>query len=55
MMKQPIKKKEKEFDTVKMMREIRDRLSREMMHMTHDEKRAYMKRLRAEGPVKKAA
>ena len=54
-MKQPIKKKEKEFDAVKMMREIRDKLSREMMHMTHDEQRAYMKKLRNEAPTKKAA
>lgn len=53
-MNAPIKKKQKKFDAVKMMREIRDQLSREIMHMTHDEQKAYIKKLLAEGPVKKA-
>ncbi len=54
-MNAPIKKKQKKFDAVKTMREIRDQLSREIMHMTHDEQKAYIKNLLAEGPVKKAA
>ena len=54
-MKYPIKKPKKDFDAVKMMRDIRDQLSREMMNMTHDQQIAYIKRLLKEGPVKKAA
>jgi len=58
-MKQTIKKKEKDFDCVKMMRDIRDKISRDIMHMTHDEQRAYFERLRAKAwakkPAKKAA
>jgi hypothetical protein len=54
-MKYPIKKPKKDFDAVKMMREIRDQLSREMMNMTHDEQKAYIKKLLEQGPVKKAA
>ena len=47
--------KEKDFDAAKMMRDIRDKISRDIMHMTHDEQRAYMKKLRDEAPAKKAA
>ena len=54
-MKYPIKKPKKDFDCVKMMREIRDKISRDIMHMTHDEQRAYFEKLRAKGSVKKAA
>ncbi|MGH9947369.1 MAG: hypothetical protein ACRD6X_09230 [Pyrinomonadaceae bacterium] len=54
-MKQTINKKEKDFDAVKMMREIRDKISREIMHMTHEEQLAYIKKRLARGPVKKAA
>lgn len=39
------KKKEKDFDAVKMMRDIRDQLSREIMNMTHAEQKAYLKKL----------
>ncbi|MBK9216051.1 MAG: hypothetical protein IPM59_10710 [Chloracidobacterium sp.] len=53
-MNQPIKKKEKGFDAVKMMREIRDQLSREMMHMTRDEQLAYIRKLAAESKRAKA-
>lgn len=49
------KKKEKDFDAVKMMREIRDQLSREMMDMTHEEQKAHIRRLLEQGPAKKAA
>ncbi len=54
-MKQTLKKKEKDFDAVKMMREIRDKMSREMMHMTHEEQLAYIRSRLAKAPVKKAA
>ena len=37
--------KEKEFDAVKMIRVIRDQLSREVMNMTHAQEKAYLKRL----------
>lgn len=35
-------KKNKNFDAVKMMREIRDKLSREFNKMTFDEKRKFI-------------
>ena len=54
-MKYPIKNQKKDFDAVKMMREIRDQLSREMMNMSHDEQQAYIKKLLKQGSVKKAA
>lgn len=53
-MTQPIKKKEKDFDAVKMMREIRDQLSREMMNMSRDEQLAYIKKLAAQSKSAKA-
>lgn len=36
-------KKEKSFDAVKMMRDIRDKISSETQNMTFDELKAYMK------------
>lgn len=36
-------KKEKQFDAVKMMREIRDKISAETQNMTFDELKAYIK------------
>ena len=48
-------KPKKKFDAVKMMRDIRDKISRDIMHMTHDEQRAYFEKLRAKGSGKKAA
>ena len=47
--------KEKDYDAATMMRDIRDKISRDIMHMTHDEQRAYFEKLRAKAPVKKAA
>ncbi len=35
-------KTEKRFDSVRMMREIRDRLNREMEHMTSEERIAFI-------------
>lgn len=43
------KKKKKEFDAVKTMREIRDAISLEIMNMTYNEERAYLDKLLAEG------
>lgn len=37
------KKSEKKFDAVKMMREIRDKLSKEFMNMSYDEQKRYIK------------
>lgn len=36
-------KKEKQFDTVKMMRDIRNKISSETQNMTFDELKAYIK------------
>lgn len=36
-------KKQKKFDAVKMMRDIRDKISSETQNMTFDELKAYMK------------
>lgn len=35
---------EKSFDCVEMMRQIRDRISREIEHMDHDELQAWLAR-----------
>lgn len=37
-------KKEKTFDAVKMMRDIRDKVSAETQDMTYDELKAYIKK-----------
>jgi hypothetical protein len=42
------KKKIKKFDAVKTMREIRDKLSLQIMDMSYDEERAYLDKLLAE-------
>ena len=34
---------DKKFDTVKMMREIRDKLSKEFMNMSYDEQKRYIR------------
>jgi len=36
-------KSKKEFDAVKMMREIRDKLSRKFMDMSYEEQKRYIK------------
>lgn len=44
-------KTEKQFDAVQMMREIRDRLSREIASLNFEEERRYLdERLRLEAP-----
>jgi hypothetical protein len=47
------KKKIKKFDAVKTMREIRDKLSLEIMDMSYLEERAYLDKLLGEGQVLK--
>ena len=42
------KKAEKKFDTIKVMREIRDKLSKEIMNMTYEQQRAYLDQLLAQ-------
>lgn len=44
-------KKEKTYDAVSSMREIRDQLSREIMNMTFAEEKAYLKKLLAKKPA----
>jgi hypothetical protein len=39
----------KTFDAIKVMRQIRDRLSLEIMNMTFEEERAYLDKLLSEG------
>ena len=46
-MKTKTDKKEKTFDAVKTMREIRDQFSKEIMNMTFAEEKAYLKKLLA--------
>jgi hypothetical protein len=46
------KQVEKTFDAIKVMRQIRDKLSLEIMDMTFEEERAYLDKLLAEGNKK---
>jgi hypothetical protein len=50
-MKSEGSKKTKSFDAVKTMREIRDKMSKEIMNMTFAEEKAYLKKLLAEKKV----
>jgi len=45
-------KKEKQFDAVKMMRDIRDKISSETQNMTFDELKAYTKQQLADSKTK---
>jgi len=45
-------KKEKSFDAVKMMREIRDKISSETQNMSYEELKAYIKQKLAENNTK---
>jgi len=45
-------KKEKQFDVVKMMRDIRDTISSETQNMTFDELKAYIKQKHADNKTK---
>jgi len=46
------KKAVKNFDAIKTMREIRDKLSLEIMDMTYNEERAYLDKLLKQNEVK---
>jgi hypothetical protein len=43
---------EKKFDAIKTMREIRDKISLEIMNMTYEQERAYLDKLLSEGQIK---
>lgn len=45
-------KTEKEFDSVKMMRDVRDKISSETQNMTFEEFKAYVKQKLAENKTK---
>ncbi len=45
-------KKEKQFDAVKMMRDIRDKISSETQNMTFEELKEYIKKQLAESKTK---
>jgi len=47
-----IKKTEKKFDAIKTMREIRDKISLEIMNMTYEQERAYLDKLLEQGQSK---
>jgi hypothetical protein len=55
MMKTKTDKKEKAFDAVKTMREIRDQFSKEIMNMTFAEEKAYLKKLLAKKTARSPA
>ena len=46
-MKTKTKSTKKKFDAVKTMREIRDKISLEIMNMTYEQERAYLDKLLA--------
>ena len=46
------KQVEKTFDAIKVMRQIREKLSLEIMDMSFEEERAYLDKLLAEGNKK---
>ena len=51
-MKTKIKNKKnvaEDFDPVKMMRDIRDKLTQEIIGMTYEQEKAYLKKLLAKG------
>lgn len=41
----------KKFDAIKTMREIRDKMSLEIMNMTYEQERAYLDKLLAKGQI----
>lgn len=51
-MKTKNKKTVKKFDAIKIMREIRDKISLEIMNMTYDEEKAYLDKILKEGQSK---
>jgi hypothetical protein len=51
-MKKKNKNVAKTFDAIKVMRQIRDKLSLEIMNMSFEEERAYLDKLLSEGNKK---
>ena len=51
-MEKKIKKVTKSFDAIKVMRQIRDKLSLEIMNMSFEEERAYLDKLLSKGNKK---
>jgi len=51
-MKTKYKNVAKTFDAIKVMRQIRDKLSLEIMNMSFEEERAYLDKLLSEGNKK---
>lgn len=51
-MKTKIKQIDKNFDAIKTMRAIRDKISLEIMNMSYEEERAYLDKLLAAGRKK---
>jgi len=51
-MEKKVKIKEKKFDAIKTMREIRDKISLEIMNMSYEQERAYLDKLLEQGKVK---
>lgn len=45
------KKTKKKFDAIKVMRDIRDKISLEIMDMTYEEERAYLDQLLKQGKI----
>jgi hypothetical protein len=54
-MEKKIKKTEKKFDAIKTMREIRDKISLEIMNMTYEQERAYLDELLSKGKIQSKA
>lgn len=54
-MEQINKSPKKKFDAIKVMREIRDKFSLEIMNMTYEQERAYLDKLLAEAKDKPEA
>ena len=52
-MKTKVQKTPNTFDAVKSMREIRDKISLEIMNMNYEEERAYLDKLLEDGKIKK--
>lgn len=46
------KNQDKKFDAIKTMREIRDKISLEIMNMTYEQERAYLDMLLSQGKLK---
>jgi len=47
-------KTDKEFDSIKVMRAIRDKISLEIMNMTYEEERAYLDKLLTKREIEKS-